>query len=176
MPSIHPERVKIEAEKAKALLEDFADILGDDEDRLVAIESETDVVELIRMLIAQIDEVDTALVGVNSRLQELKSRKDRLSRQKENCKMLITQAMAIADLPKIDVGYATVCKKKTPAKLDIKDESRLPSFYFVTTQTTTLDKYFLCEQLKEDEEFLEAMRNAGACDLVQHETIQIRRK
>ena len=163
-----------EAEAAKVLLANMADILGqsakeaESDDALThdMIEGETDLlaaidsaVELIAMDQAHID-------GLKELITTITERANRKAARVEVTKSAILAALEMAGLPRHEGALATVGTAKLPAKLIVTEESQIDSRFFVTPPPPPpqLDKRALLAYLKERAEGLEALADLDEAD------------
>jgi hypothetical protein len=102
------------------------EVLEDDEAWLLALESETNVEELLTQIIRQIEDTKALVVGTKDRFEELKARKDRFESRVESLRALAFKLMEAAELPKLELPEATLSIRSVPPSVVITDEEKLP--------------------------------------------------
>lgn len=93
----------------------------------------------IRRAVLAIEEDEILTEGIKARETELKNRRLRIEKRIEATRGLIEQAMTIAEWPKHEMDIGTVTLGKAAPKLEIDDESQIPSQFFEPADPT-LDK------------------------------------
>jgi sugar-specific transcriptional regulator TrmB len=102
------------------------EVMEDDETWLLALESETNVEELLTQIVRQIEDTKALVVGTKDRFEELKARKDRFESRVESLRALAFKLMEAADLPKLELPEATLSIRSVPPSVMITDEEKLP--------------------------------------------------
>lgn len=102
------------------------EIIEDDEAWLLALESETNVEELLTQIIRQIEDTKALVVGTKDRFEELKARKDRFESRVESLRALAFKLMEAAELPKLELPEATLSIRSVPPSVMVTDEEKLP--------------------------------------------------
>lgn len=139
-----------ETEDAKALLQTYQDILGEDaQARADLVEGETSLREVIEAAVARVAEIDGQLQGLNAMAARIKSRASRLEKQAETLRTLIGTAMEIGGMRKLDLPLGTVTSKPVPPSVRIVNEAMIPT-QFWKRSAPTLDKRALLAALKEE--------------------------
>jgi hypothetical protein len=100
--------------------------MEDDETWLLALESETNVEELLTQIVRQIEDTKALVVGTKDRFEELKARKDRFESRVESLRALAFKLMEAAELPKLELPEATLSIRSVPPSVMITDEEKLP--------------------------------------------------
>lgn len=157
----HALHAQIEA--ARILLANFRDILGDDEQAIAdTVEGETNLHKAIERGIARIAEIEGMEDGLSKMQESLKSRCDRLKQQKENLRTSLAVAMEVGALKRLETALATITLKPVPPKVEIIDESAVPSRFW-KAQEPRLDKKAVLDALKSKEDVPGAvLGNGGA--------------
>lgn len=138
-----------ETEVAKSLLANMAAVIADDEEaRAGTIEGETGLFEAIEAGVARIAEIEALDEAIAARMKALGDRKKRLGNQAELLRAAIHEAMASAELRKIELASATLSLRPTPASVTVLDEADIPSDYW-TPQPPKLDRRALLKALKD---------------------------
>lgn len=124
--------IERETEAAKLLLQNVRTIIGDDAEALAdAVEGETGLMEAIDAAIAQIDECDILLTGIDAKLDELVARKHSVTNRQKHIRAAIEQALAVLDLNKpLRRPSMTLSLRKTPPALVIVDEAAIPTRFW----------------------------------------------
>ena len=139
----------IHTEAARALLAIHRDVLGDDAlARADAVEGETHLHEALARALARIAEIDILETGITATMDDLKARLGRLREQREHLRTAAAVAMEIAELDRMETAVGTISLKAVPPRVDVVDESQIPSLYF-KAQEPRLDKVALLRALKE---------------------------
>lgn len=156
-----PEDLRRSIEAAKTLRREIAHLLGAGSVEQVSAENETVLqdtfdgettldVALREALIAEDD--DRIMVdGIKKREGELAERRQRLERRMEARRGLMEQAMAIAGWSKHTFDIATVSLGKARPRIEVVDESDIPSQFFKRPDPPepVLDKSGLLDALVE---------------------------
>ncbi|MEQ1671409.1 MAG: siphovirus Gp157 family protein [Hyphomicrobium sp.] len=138
-----------ETEQARALLANFADILGDDaEARADAVEGETSLHEAMAAAVARLTELEGLTDGPGEMMVRLELRASRLKKQAENIRTALCVAMEAASIKKLELPTATVSLRAVPAKVEIIDESQIASRWFVE-QPPKLDRKAILAALRD---------------------------
>lgn len=155
---------------AQSLLAELkAEGFGDDEELLVdSIEGETSFFEAIDKALAEIDECDIMVAGLDAKVKQFTSRKKRAEDRSAKLRGMIDQAFQMADLKRHRFERATISTKNVPPKLVVTDEAIIPSKFF-TPQPPKLDKKALFDAIKAGEDIPGAHKSNGGT------TIQIRK-
>lgn len=140
--------IRKETEAARMLLDIYADILSDDDEKADAIEGETNLNEAIVSGLERIAALNALIEGGREVMNRIKSRVDRLESQAEGIKTAIGIALEATDTKKIETPLATVSLSKTPATAIITDESSVPARFW-KPQDPKLDKRAVLAALKE---------------------------
>lgn len=166
----HPDRLHRSIEAAKSLRLELARMIAgaDGEmtpDDLQALndtfDGETTLDREIRNAVLSIEEDELFVTGCKAREAELKARRSRLEKRIETTRGLIEQAMTIAQWPKHEMDIGTVSLNKAPARVEIDQESEVPSQFFKRSDPT-LDKAGLGKVLKERQKKLDEIAKLAA--------------
>lgn len=162
-------RLDIEAEAAKALLANLADVTAEDE-VLAAdmIEGETGFMEAVDAALSRLQELDAHQDAIKAQQDALKARKDRFANQADMIRAALASAMGMADLKKIERPTGTISLRAVPPSAVIVNEADIPSEYWVR-QDPKLDKRALLSALKDGPVSGATLSNGGA-------TISVRSK
>lgn len=159
-----PDNLHRSIEAAKSLRLELARMLAGEGGELSAddlqtlqdsFDGETTLDVEIRKAVLAIDEDEMFIRGIKSRETELSERRRRLEKRIEDTRGLIEQAMTIAKWPKHEMDIGTVALGKAHARVEIDQESEIPS-QFWKRQDPTLDKAGLGKVLKERQKALDA--------------------
>lgn len=146
---------------------EFPELIEDDETWLLAIESETDLDNIIEGLLEAMLWAGELVDGIKERQRQLAERKGRLEHRADRCRSLIDDLMAEAGIQKLELPEATISRRKVPPAVVVTDEEQVPRIY--GTEVWKLDKKKLKEALQEGFEVPGAYLSNGG------ETISIRR-
>lgn len=122
-----------------ALKSALADEIRDDPDFVIDIaEGETDLLEVLDALLAS-DALDDGLIeGVEKAQRELGYRSERFATRKQRRRTLIERTLMMLETKKLERPAATISLASRKPKVEVIDESALPSQFFKTS--VTLDK------------------------------------
>jgi len=142
-------------EAAKSLRFDLARMLAGDEQALTdTFDGETTLDAEIRAAVLAIEEDEIFVAGIKAREAELKNRRLRFEKRIEATRGLIEQAMTVANWPKLEMDIGTVSVGKAAPRLEIDDESEIPT-QFWRREDPTLDKSGLTRVLRERQKALD---------------------
>jgi len=113
-----------------------------------SFDGETTLDVQIRNAVLSIEEDEIFVNGIKAREKELKDRRTRLEKRIETTRGLIEQAMTIAQWHKHEMDIGTVILGKAAARIEIEDESEIPSQFWKRSDPT-LDRAGLGKVLKE---------------------------
>ena len=161
-----PKQVRLdpvrEAQAAAALRESIIALVGEDEELIAdSIEGETSLFELIDRLLASMAADEAFITGLEAMVDTLKARKERFAKRIETSRELITQALAIAELPKVERPSATLTIAARAQAAIVTDEAAIPSTYFKAARPT-LDKKALTDALRARAKALRELPDDGA--------------
>jgi hypothetical protein len=141
----------VETEAAKALLANLRDIIGDDDQAQAdAVEGETSLIEAIESGLTRLTELNELHSGIAALIANLKDRGERFERQRDNIRTAICAAMEAGNIKKHEFALATVSLRAVPPKVEITDESLVPSKFFKQPEPK-LDKKAVLDALKAKE-------------------------
>jgi len=142
-------RIQREAEAAKALRESLAALGETDPDLLLDMtEGETSLLECIDALLLRMSADKALVVGTEAVIGDLDARKRRVEKRIEFDRGLIEQAMAIAELPKIERPAATLSLASRAPSLRIESEADIPAEFW-KAGAPKLERKALTDALKE---------------------------
>jgi hypothetical protein len=110
----------------------------------------------IRRAVLAIEEDEILIAGMKARETELKNRRLRIEKRIEATRGLIEQAMTVAEWPKHEMDIGTVTIGKAAPRLEIDDESQIPSQFWKPADPS-LDKAGLKKVLSERQKALQAI-------------------
>ena len=142
-------RINREAEAAASLRASLAQLADGDEDLMLdMIEGETSLVECIDALLVRMAS-DRALVEGTARVvSDLEERARRVEKRISFDRTLIEQALATAEITKLERPVATLSLANRPAALRVESEADIPAEFW-TTGAPKLDRKALSAALKE---------------------------
>lgn len=142
-------RIAREAEAAKAIRESLAKLGETDAELLLDMtEGETSLFECIDALLLRMASDKALVIGTESVVSDLEERKRRVEKRIAFDRGLIEQAMAIAELPKIERPAATLSLSSRAPSLRVDDEAAIPAEFW-TAGAPKLERKALTEALKE---------------------------
>ncbi len=136
-----------EMSAAQAIKDGLATITDDPIAIRDTLEGETNLQEMIRDLLVSIEEDQILIDGVKTRLSDLTARKSRFEKRVKNKRVILQQAMNIAELPSVETDVATASIKAKARSLMVIDEAAIPSEFF-EPQAPKLIKRKVFEALK----------------------------
>lgn len=157
-------RIKNELTKLDQIMEMVAGEELNESELLDLIEGETEINDCIFLLDELIVEKESHIAAIKSRMETLKIRLDRIESSRESLRNIILAAMDKAGLKSLVTPTTTITVKRTPAKVIIEDESKLPTKYYVP-QDPKLDKKLLADDLKGGEQIEGAVMSNGGITL-----------
>jgi hypothetical protein len=152
---------------AKDLKESFAEI--DDETLNDTLEGLSDLPDLIKELVRSSIEDNTLLVALRVRIQAMEARFSRIDARQKRKRELARWSMTTAGLDRLQAPDFSVSLRNSAPHLDIPDEAKLPSIYFIP-QPMKLDRAGIVGALKRGETIEGAALVEGA------PSIQVRTK
>lgn len=161
-------RLAEQTKAATALIEHMRILVGDDDEMIAtAVEGETDVHEALWSAMKRLAELEMMADAIDDMLANLSGRKARFQRQHENIRQAIIVAMEAANLTRVENGLGTMSLKATPAKVEIVDETAIPSRFW-KSKDPELDKRALLAALKGKDDIPGAVLSNGG------QTIQVK--
>lgn len=159
------EDLKKAALAAESLLKSWKDEIADDDDLAEdLIEGETDLKELAAKVLNQFNRDGELIAGIGERESALKIRKARLKARQARLKAMLGIALTITGRKSLELPEATISKRKGTRKLEVTEESEIPSQYF-KKQDPVLDNAGLTAAIKaleaQHEAAVEAARVTG---------------
>lgn len=157
-----PERVRLEAEAARFLVERHREeIAGDYEVQLSIVEGETTLLELLQSLFDEIDDDKSLIAGLESRVKEYLARKKRLEARVEKRRELIARAMEIAGLDKASFPNGSLHTRPKGQEIDDNtlDEPLIPWEFWIPSRR--LDRTKLKNALLSGQDIPGARLNNG---------------
>lgn len=155
--SEHPSNLHMAIEAAKALRLHLAAMVRGDGAELSAddlqtiqdtFEGETTLDAEIRNALLASEEDEILVTGIKARVSELAERKSRFEKRIEARRGLIAQAMAVAQLPKLQLDVATLSCAAAKPRVEVDQESEIPTQFF-KRQDPVLDKAGLTKTVLE---------------------------
>ncbi|MGU3575672.1 siphovirus Gp157 family protein [Brucellaceae bacterium C25G] len=157
-----------EKEAVKTLMAQLRAEGSDDQESVeIAIESETELLEVISAALSEIDELEILDNGISSKIDEFTSRRTVIRKRKDLIRASVEQAMMLADLETVRLPTATITLRKLKPSAVIDDEALIPSRFWLPQQPPApkLDKKSLIAALEDGEEISGARLDNGAVSL-----------
>ena len=129
----------------RQLLEELPDL--DEETLADTLEGLTDLREMLAELIRSALDDEALIVGLSTRLSDLKARLERLETRAKRKRQLALRIMADAVIPKLAVADFTASLKQGPPAVEVLAEDRIPPVYW-KPQPPKLDKQGILAALK----------------------------
>jgi hypothetical protein len=167
MTDLSTHQLRQEAAAAEALLANFADILGEDEEAKKAlVEGETDLFETVTRALNRLTVLDTMTKALKAHEERMAKRRKRLTNQFENLRTAISVALQQAEIDAMETPLGTISRKKVPPKAIVLEEADIPTEYLKTK--VEVDKTKVLKALKDGTDVPGATLSNGGT------TIQIR--
>src|SRR5689334_19564120 len=129
--SDHSHQLMRETEAARILREQLLALAGDDEETIRdTIEGETGLHELIAKVVEEVADAEANIAAIKDRLETLRLRKERIEARVESRRAAILNAMTIGEIKKLELPIATLSRKPTPPKVQVIDETAIPSSFW----------------------------------------------
>lgn len=158
--------VMIQMEAAKKLMSSLKEQGLDGDAELIAdsIEGETNFLEAIEAALAEIDEREILIVGLDEKIKAFETRKKQQKDAAERIRALIEQAMMATDQTSLKLTTATISLRKTAPALIVVNEADIPAKFFVAQERPApkLDKKALAEAIKAGEDVPGAALDNGS--------------
>ncbi|MDH7790699.1 siphovirus Gp157 family protein [Ochrobactrum sp. AN78] len=141
-------------EAAKTILAQLKEAGIDDEESFeIAIESETNLLEVISKALDKIDEDDVLDAGLTAKIEAFTERRNAIRKQKDFLRTSIEQAMLIAEQETMRLPTATLTLRKVKPGTVIETEAEIPSRFWTPQETPApkLNKKILLEALEAGE-------------------------
>jgi hypothetical protein len=166
------EKMAAEINAARALRESLGQDADDAELLADMIEGETSLIELVEATLELVRQDEELLSGIQARQKDLADRKERIDYRMKGRKAKIEQAILIFG-EKIELPEETLSLRNNPDKLEVYDESEVPS-QFYKVKDPVLDRASLTQALRalgpDDEEI------PGARLVPQAQSMTVRKK
>jgi hypothetical protein len=105
----------------------YPQIWDDDDTLSLGLEGETDLHEVLALVVLRMRNAEALAIGDNVLINDLKERRDRFNRQYEAMRTLALKLMSAAEVRKVVLPQATLSISLGPRKVIVTDESRLPA-------------------------------------------------
>jgi len=137
---------------AKTLLAQYHTILGEDtEARADLVEGQTSLNEAIEQAVARTVEIDALEASLKDVIGNAQKRLKRLQDQRELLRTGIATAMEIAGKKRVETAIATVSLRPVPPKVEITDETLVPTNFWRRADPA-LDRKAILDALKAKQE------------------------
>lgn len=133
---------------------------ADEDLTLDTIEGQTDFLEMLDRLMADICNDEMMIAGIAARQDDLAQRKARLSERIKRRRSLIERAMLTADMKKIERPEYTLSIRNGVPQLNVYDEAAIPPAFF-KQPPPVLDKAAIKKALSDGESITGASLNNG---------------
>lgn len=133
---------------------------ADEDLTLDTIEGQTDFLEMLDRLMADIGNDEMMIAGITARQDDLAQRKTRLSERIKRRRLLIERAMLMADMKKIERPEYTLSIRNGVPQLNVYDEAAIPPAFF-KQPPPVLDKVAIKKALSDGESITGASMNNG---------------
>ena len=147
-------KMRRQTEAAKSLMASLREQGADDDAELVAdtIEGETSLLEAIDAALAQIDECDVQIIGLDAKIEAFEGRKKTIGVRADRLRALIEQAMLATDQDKLKLPTATLSLTKRAPGLVVVNEADIPVKFWIEQERPApkLDKKALTAALREE--------------------------
>lgn len=113
-----------------ALMVEFPELAHDEELRICTLDCETELFEALAALLDDIRAADALQQAIESRVGDLRARKERFARREEACRRGAMQLMEAADLRTAALAEATLSLRPTPRSVRLINPELLPAEFF----------------------------------------------
>jgi hypothetical protein len=145
-------QMHIQVEAAKKLIASLHDMDATDDAELVAdaIEGETGLIEALDAALAEIDECEILIAGLDEKIKAFDARKKQQKDRAERIRALIEQALVSTDMQSLRLPSATISLAKRAPGLVVTNEADIPARFWVEQERPApkLDKKALADALK----------------------------
>ena len=104
----------------------FPELVDDEDARLMTMESETDLKEVLTIVLDDIMEAKAMQVAIDERIKDLKTRGDRFYQREQGWRKLAFDLMGAASLRKMQLPTATLSVRNGQPSVTIIDQAFLP--------------------------------------------------
>ena len=153
---------------AKIIVAQLREAGMDDEENVgLAIESETNLLEVIAEALNKIDENEVLDAGLTSKINEFTERRSAVRKQTDFLRTSIEQAMLIAEQETMRLPTATLTLRKVKPAAFVEAEAEIPSRFWTPQEPTApkLNKKSLLEALEAGEAVPGARLDNGSVSL-----------
>jgi hypothetical protein len=125
-----------ETAAAAALKEQLKTILAEEDQELDeqtlqdTIEGETNLLELMKRIVIQIDDDDTRVLGIKKSIERKQARKSRLENRIDFMRTMLVSALEVLGQDKFELDIATISRRFVQPKLVVTDEAMVPASFF----------------------------------------------
>lgn len=155
-------------EAVKLILAQLKDAGIDDEESVtLAIESETNLLEVIAKALDKIDEDDVLDAGLTAKIEAFTERRNAIRKQKDFLRSSIEQAMLISEQETLRLPTATMTLRKLKPATVVEKEAEIPSRFWTPQEIPApkLNKKSLLEALEAGEKIPGARLDNGTVSL-----------
>lgn len=131
--------VKGDVRRALAILELCPDLELDEQLKLSTLEGETELVELVSILLAQNEDDEGVIAAVKEQIGVRKERIGRFERRVETRRNAILALMDCAMLTKLPLPEATVSVRNLGPRMKIVDEDQIPEAFKIPVMVPDRD-------------------------------------
>lgn len=164
-PYVREPTLSKEIQAAKTLLENYADIIGDDDEaKADFVEGQTSLNEAIDFAVQRLIDDMAAINGLKDTMERLADRQERIKHRADAMRTMLAVAMEHAGRKKIEHPAVTMTMKSAPRTAVIDDEAAIPSKYW-RPRPPKLDKRAVTSDLKEKQEIPGAKLSNGGSTL-----------
>jgi hypothetical protein len=111
------------------LLLQYPELQEDEVLRADMIEGETEAFDFLSVIVAKILDTDASVSGLDTIIDDLKARQDRMSRRHDSLRALAFKIMQAADLRKAELTAATLSVRQGNPRVILTDETLVPDAY-----------------------------------------------
>lgn len=137
-------KLQNEINAATILREHLKEVLPEDgldaQTLLDMVEGETNLLELLRKVVAQIGIDEASVEGVKTFVSTLEARADRIKKRAGMMRAMVLNALDIIEQKQLDLAIATVSKRPTPRAVVVTNEVAIPRRFWKTLEPTLMKK------------------------------------
>ena len=125
--AINPIELKVQIQ---SLMREFPEIAEDPDLRLDTLEGETELFEVLAVVLSDIRQAAAMVMATEMRISDLKARRDRYEAQERGWRKFAKELMDTANLRKVMLPEATLSIRNGQPSVRITDEKVLPENYW----------------------------------------------
>ena len=130
------------------LLRDHPGLLEDDEALRDTLDGLSDLKDVLVALVESAIEDEGMAEAIGRRIEELRSRKDRLVNRSQHKRQVVVESMQQAGISKVEAPTVTISVRNNPSSVVLLDETLIPASYWKVKTTENIDRSAVAAALK----------------------------